>query len=222
MAVNTGFLKRSPLSPLPLSCHLWKLSQHSWEGSRWMASANDVICSQPGWSALPGCCVTVWKAASPKEAVPGPPLDSLTSRGVGEGEGSWFYQAYSPELSMAWSLHNWFLSPPDPLLPLSNETCSASITQIVRDAEHIKSEKSYNSLGPSRTLKATREPRAVSGGISKPKWCVLWERGFRVGSRVQLCALRQVAESLWASVSAFLRNIVVKAAPWSFRIMERN
>lgn len=187
MAVNTEFLKRSPLSPLSLPCHLLKLSQHSWEGSRWMASANDVICSLPGWSASPGCRVTAWKAASPKEAVPGLPLGSLTSKG------GWFYQAYSPELTTSWSFHNWFLTPPDPLLILSNETCSTSVTQIVRVAERIKSEKSYNSLGPSRTLKATHEPTAGSGRISQEKWSVLRERWFKVESRVQLCALRQVA-----------------------------
>ena len=102
MAVNTGFQKGSPLSPLPPPGHLLKLSQHSSESAKRMASANDVICSpgavaqrgrppcscnlplgSPGsprvadWTS-PGA-LTVYTVGIPRQLVSSTPLPPLTS-----------------------------------------------------------------------------------------------------------------------------------------------
>lgn len=163
MAVNTRFLKGSLLSSSSLPCHLWKLSQHSWESARWMTSASDVICSPPGWNAVPGCCVTAREATLPKEAVTGLPLGRLSSKG------GWFNRAQCPELSILWAFyHNWLLSLYLLLYSLwwnlqnfCNPNCQV--------AEHIKSENLYKPLGLFITLKAAHETSISSGRISQSK-----------------------------------------------------
>lgn len=126
MAVNTGFLKKSPLSPLSLSCHLLKLSQHSWENAKWMASTNDVICSPPGWNSSPG-------TVSPHGKPPCSRKQSQDRLQVGSGPRE--ADSTRPEvLNRLHGEHPGQLASSTPLPPLtpSDEICRSSATQIAK------------------------------------------------------------------------------------------
>lgn len=231
MAVNTGFFKGILLSPLSLSCHLWKLSQHYWKSARWMASASDVMCSLPGWEALPGCCVTTWKATWPEEVASGLPVGWLSAK---RGELDW---AQGPQLSTLWVFHHsCFLS--FHFLPTqADEILRNCATQIVKLLSTLNLKNLYKSLGPSLTLKAAHKTSISSWGISQPTWHVLRARRQDRAKSMALTAEAWTGVSalplltvcpctgflgFGASVSTFLRSSVVKPAAWVFRITENN